>query len=79
MVALAGLCTGVDEARAQSPFYLRLGAEMGTNTVEHTKKVTIGNGYSSSTSSSNGLALAGNVALVLRLCLPGYGLVGGEF
>ncbi len=78
LVALAGLCTGVDDARAQSPFYLRVGAETGSITVEHTKKVTIGDGSSSSTSSSTGLALAGSVAAGLRLGLPGNWLVGGE-
>ena len=78
LVALAGLCIGFDDARGQSPFYLRVGAETGTISVEHTKKVTIGNGSSSSTSSSTGLTLAGGVAAGLRLGLPGNWLVGGE-
>ena len=78
LVALVGLCTGVDDARAQSPFYLRVGAETGSITVEHTKKVTIGDGSSSRTSSSTGLALAGSVAAGLRFGLPGNWMVGGE-
>ena len=78
LVAVVGLCTCVDDARAQSPFYLRVGAEMGTITVEHTRKVTIGDGSSSSTSSSTGLAPAGSVAAGLRLGLPGNWLVGGN-
>ncbi len=78
LVVLAGLCFGFGDARAQSPFYLRVGAETGTIAVEHTKKVTIGNGSSSSTSSSTGLTLAGNVAAGLRLGLPGNWFAGGE-
>ena len=77
-LALAVLCSGTGDARGQSPFYLRVGAETGRVTVEHTKKVTIGGGFSSSTSSSTGAALAGNVAFGARLGLPGSWLVGGE-
>lgn len=77
-IAVAVLGSGIGDARGQSPFYLRLGAETGTVTVEHTKKVTIGGGSSSSTSSSTGVALAGNVAFGARLGLPGNWLVGGE-
>lgn len=78
VLTLVVLCTSFGDARAQSPFYLRVGAETGSNTVEHTKNVTIGAGSSSSTSSSTGLPLAGSVALGLRLSLPGNWLVGGE-
>ena len=77
-LVLAVLCSGIGDARGQSPFYLRVGAETGRVTVEHTKKVTIGGGSSSSTSSSTGAALAGNVAFGARLGLPGSWLVGGE-
>ena len=76
--ALAVLCAGIGDACGQSPFYLRVGAETGSIQVEHTKKVTIGGGFSSSTSSSTGAALAGNVAFGARLGLPGSWLVGGE-
>lgn len=77
-VAWISLCTGVGDARAQSPFYLRLAPETGAIKVEHTKKVTIGGGSSSSTSSSTGVVLAGNAALGVRLGLPGNWLAGGE-
>ncbi len=65
-------------AHAQSTFFLHLAPEVGRSTVEHTKKVTIQGGSSSSTSSSSGLALAGNVAAGLFLELPENWLVGGE-
>ena len=78
LIAVAVLCSGIGDARGQSPFYLRVGAETGRVTVEHTKKVTIGGGFSSSTSASTGAALAGNVAFGARLGLPGSWLVGGE-
>ena len=78
LIAFAVLCAGIGDARAQSPFYLRVGAETGSAKVEHTKKVTIGGGSSSSASSSSGVALAGNVAFGVRLGLPGNWLVGGE-
>ena len=57
---------------------LRLAPEVGRITVEHTKKVTIQGGSSSSTSSSSGLALAGNLSAGLRRKLPGNWFVGGE-
>ena len=76
--AVTVLCAGIGDARGQSPFYLRVGAETGKVTVEHTKKVTIGGGSSSSTSASTGAALAGSVAFGARLGLPGSWLVGGE-
>ena len=79
LIAVAVLCSGMGDASGQSPFYLRVGAETGKVTVEHTKKVTIGGGSSSSTSSATGLALAGGVAFGARLALPGNWLVGGEF
>ena len=77
-IAVAVLCSGIGDARGQSPFYLRVGAEAVTVTVEHTKKVTIEGGSSSSTSSSTGAALAGSVAFGARLGLPGNWLAGGE-
>ena len=78
LVLVAGLYVGVGTAEAQSNFYLRVAPEMGRITVEHTKKVTIQGGSSSSTSSSSGLSLLGNVAAGLRLNLPRNWLVGGE-
>ena len=78
-LAWVGLCAGSGDARAQSPFYLRVAPETGAITVEHTKQVTIGGGSSSSTSASTGVALAGNVAFGVRLTLPGNWLAGGEF
>ena len=78
LLAVASLCVGVGAAQAQSDFFLRLAPEMGRVTVEHTKKVTIQGGSSSSTSSSSGLALAGNLSAGLRRKLPGNWLVGGE-
>ena len=77
-IAVTVVCSGMGDARGQSPFYLRVGAEAGQVTVEHTKNVTIGGGSSSSTSSSAGAALGGNVAFGVRLGLPGSWLVGGE-
>ena len=78
LVFVAGLNVGVGTANAQSRFYLRVAPEMGGTTVEHTKKVTIQGGSSSSTSSSSGLSLFGNVAAGLRLGLPRNWLAGGE-
>ena len=78
LLAVAGLFMSVDAARAQSGFYLRLAPEVGRIAVEHTKKVTIQGGSSSSTSSSSGLALAGTLSGGARLKLPGNWLVGGE-
>ena len=78
LIAMAVLCSGIGDARGQSPFYLRVGAEAGRVTVEHTKKVTIGGGSSSSTSTSTGAALGGGVAFGARLVLPGNWLAGGE-
>lgn len=78
LIAVAVLCSGIGDACGQSPFFLRVGAETGRVTVEHTRKVTIGGGSSSSTSSSTGAALAGNVAFGALLGLPGSWLVGGE-
>ena len=78
LLAVATLWIGVGNAYAQSSFFLRLAPEVGRITVEHTKKVTIQGGSSSSTSSSSGLALAGNLSGGLRLNLPGNWLVGGE-
>ena len=78
LVALASLLVGAGRADAQSSFYLRVAPEMGGITVEHTKKVTIQGGSSSSKSSSSGLAVYGNVAAGLRLDLRRNWLVGGE-
>ena len=78
LLAVASLFIGVGVARAQSGFYLRLAPEAGRITVEHTKKVTIQGGSSSSTSSTSGLALAGTLSGGVRLDLPGNWLVGGE-
>ena len=78
LVVVAGLYGGAGTANAQSRFYMRVAPEMGGITVEHTKKVTIQGGSSSSTSSSSGLSLFGNVAAGLRLGLPRNWLVGGE-
>ena len=75
---VATLWVGIGDLQAQPSFFLRLAPEMGRITVEHTKKVTIQGGSSSSTSSSSGLALAGNLSAGLRLKLPGNWLVGGE-
>ena len=78
LVLVAALYVGAGGAKAQSGFYLRVAPEMGRTTVEHTKKVTIQGGSSSSTSSSSGLSLFGNVAAGLRVGLPRNWLVGGE-
>ena len=78
LLAVASLCIGVGEAHAQSVFFVRLAPEVGRITVEHTKEVTIQGGSSSSTSSSSGLALTGNLSVGLLLELPGNWLVGGE-
>ena len=78
LVLVSGLSIGAGTANAQSGFYLRVAPEMGRTTVEHTKKVTIQGGSSSSTSSSSGLSLFGNVAAGLRLGLTQNWLVGGE-
>ena len=78
VVLVVGLYVGASRADAQSNFYLRVAPEMGRTTVEHTKKVTIQGGSSSSTSSSSGLSLLGNVATGLRLSLTRNWLVGGE-
>ena len=78
LVLVAGLCVWVDTADAQSHLYLRVAPEVGGITVEHTKKVTIQGGSSSSTSSSSGLSLLGNVAGGLHLNLPRNWLVRGE-
>ena len=78
LLAVAGLFNCVDTARAQSGLYLRLAPEAGQITVEHTKKVTIQGGASSSTSSTSGFALAGILSGGARLELPGNWLVGGE-
>ncbi len=78
LLAVVSLCIGVGDADAQSSFFLRLAPEVGRTTVEHTKKVTIQGGSSSSTSSSSGLALAGTLSGGLRLKLPGNWHVGGE-
>ena len=78
LLAVASLCIGVGEAHAQSVFFVRLAPEVGRITVEHTKEVTIQGGSSSSTSSSSGLALAGNLSVGLLLEFPGSWLVGGE-
>ena len=78
LLAIASLCVGIGDANAQSDFFLRLAPEVGRITVEHTKKVTIQGGSSSSTSSSSGLALAGNLSAGLRRKLPGNWFVGGE-
>ena len=78
LLAVVSLCIGVGDADAQPSFFLRLAPEVGRTTVEHTKKVTIQGGSSSSTSSSSGLALAGTLSGGLRLKLPGNWHVGGE-
>ena len=78
LLAVASLCIGAGEAHAQSVFFVRLAPEVGRITVEHTKEVTIQGGSSSSTSSSSGLALAGNLSVGLLLEFPGSWLVGGE-
>ena len=78
LLVVATLWVGLGDVQAQPAFFLRLAPEMGRITVEHTKKVTIQGGSSSSTSSSSGLALAGNLSAGLRLKLPGNWLVGGE-
>ena len=78
LVLFVGLYLGAGTASAESRFYLRVAPEMGGTAVEHTKKVTIQGGSSSSTSSSSGLSLFGNIAGGLRLGLPRNWLVGGE-
>ena len=78
LLVAASLCVGVGNAHAQSTFFLRLAPEVGPITVEHTKKVTIQGGSSSSTSSSSGLALASNLSAGLRLKLRGNWLLGVE-
>lgn len=78
LVLAAGLHVQAGTAGAQSRFYLRVAPELGGITVEHTKKVTIQGGSSSSTSSSSGLSLLGNVAAGLHLSLPPNWFVGGE-
>ena len=78
LLAAASLCVGVGDAHAQSAFFLRLAPEAGWITVEHTKKVTIQGGSSSSTSSSSGLALASNLSAGLRLKLRDNWFLGVE-
>ena len=78
LVLVAGLHVQMGTAGAQSRFYLRVAPELGGITIEHTKKVTIQGGSSSSTSSSSGLALLGNVAAGLHLNLPPNWFMGGE-
>ena len=78
LALLASLHIGVGAADAQSRFYVRVAPEMGATTVEHTKKVTIQGGSSSSTSSSSGLSLLGNVSAGLRLSLTRNWLMRGE-
>ena len=74
----AGLHVGMGAAEAQSRFYMRVAPEMGATTVEHTKRVTIQGGSSSSTSSSSGLSILGNVAAGLHLSLSRNWLMRGE-
>ena len=64
----------------QSPFFLRLAPDVSRVTVEHTKEVTIGDGASSRTSSSNGLGAAAILsggasaaAATWRICCSGRG------
>ena len=78
MSLVAGLCVGVGAANAQTRFYMRVAPEMRGIEVEHTKKVTIQGGSSSSTSSSSGLSLLGSVAAGLNLSLARNWILGGE-
>ncbi|MDE0104368.1 MAG: hypothetical protein OXN89_18505 [Bryobacterales bacterium] len=78
LVVILGLLIGVGTANAQSHFYMRVAPEMGRTTVEHTKKVTIQGGSSSSTSASSGLSLLGTVAAGLSSSLPRNWLLRGE-
>ena len=78
LMLVAGLCVGADTADAQATLYLRVAPEVGGITVEHTKRVTIEGGSSSSTSSSSGLSLLGNVAGGLQLSLRRNWFVRGE-
>ena len=78
LVLAACLCVGAGTADAQTGFYMRVAPEIGGITVEHTKKVTIQGGSSSSTSSSSGLSLLGNVSAGLQLSLTRNWILGGE-
>ena len=78
LLLVAGLHVQAGAAGAQARFYLRVAPELGGITVEHTKKVTIQGGSSSSTSSSSGPALLGNMAAGLHLSLPPHWFMGGE-
>lgn len=78
LVLVAGLHVQAGAADAQSRIYLRVAPEIGGITVEHTKKVTIQGGSSSSASSSSGLALLGNLSAGLDLSLSHNWFVGGE-
>ena len=63
---------------AQSGFFLRLAPEASRVTVEHTKKVTIGGGSSTSTSAHSGATLAARMSLGFRSQRPGNWWFGGE-
>lgn len=78
LLLLAGLHVQAGTAGAQSRIYLRVAPEIGGITVEHTKRVTIQGGSSSSTSSSSGLALLGNLSAGLDLSLSHNWFLGGE-
>ena len=51
---------------AQSPFFVRVAPETSLSAVQHTKTVTLG-GSSSSTSESNGIGVAADIAAGLRV------------
>ena len=78
LLLAAGLHVQSGTADAQSRFYLRVAPEIGQIRVEHTKKVTIQGGSSSSTSASSGLALLGNLSAGLDLSLSRNWFLGGE-
>ncbi len=78
LVLAAGMHVQSDPADAQSRIYLRVAPEIGGITVEHTKRVTIQGGSSSSTSSSSGPSLLGNLSAGLDLSLSRNWFVGGE-
>ncbi len=78
LVLAASLHVQSGTTDAQSRIYLRVAPEIGGITVEHTKKVTIRGGSSSSTSASSGLALLGNLSAGLDLSPSRNWFPGGE-
>ena len=72
ITACACICAALGppgHLHAQSPLFVRVAPEASLSAVRHTKTVTLG-GESSSTSESNGLGLAADIAAGLRVNSP---------